>query len=91
MSKLGGKVAITGTASGIGHGNSAKAMSASLHCLDSLVCRLSSKPSPFPQDWCRDPAAEDIAKAALFFASDSTFINGHALVVEGGLTHGRRW
>ena len=35
---------------------------------------------------------EDIAKAALFLAGDdSTFINGHALVVDGGLTHGRRW
>ncbi len=35
---------------------------------------------------------EDIAKAALFLASDnSTFVNGHALVVDGGLTHGRRW
>ena len=35
---------------------------------------------------------EDIAKASLFLASDdSTFVNGHALVVDGGLTHGRRW
>jgi len=35
---------------------------------------------------------EDIAKAALFLASDdSTFVNGHALVVDGGLTRGRRW
>jgi NAD(P)-dependent dehydrogenase (short-subunit alcohol dehydrogenase family) len=32
---------------------------------------------------------EDIAKAALFLASDdSTFDYGHALVVDGGLTHG---
>ena len=35
---------------------------------------------------------EDIAKAALFLASDdSTFVNGHTLVVDGGLTNGRRW
>lgn len=35
---------------------------------------------------------EDIARAALFLASDeSTFVNGHNLVVDGGLTGGRHW
>ena len=35
---------------------------------------------------------EDIANAALFLASDrSEFINGHALVVDGGLTGGAGW
>jgi NAD(P)-dependent dehydrogenase (short-subunit alcohol dehydrogenase family) len=35
---------------------------------------------------------EDIAEAALWLASDeSTFVNGHALVVDGGLTSGRMW
>ena len=35
---------------------------------------------------------EDIAQAALWLASDdSTFVNGHALVVDGGLTGGRMW
>jgi len=35
---------------------------------------------------------EDIAHAAVFLASDeSTFINGHDLVVDGGLTGGRLW
>jgi NAD(P)-dependent dehydrogenase (short-subunit alcohol dehydrogenase family) len=35
---------------------------------------------------------EDIAQAALWLASDdSTFVNGHALVVDGGLIGGRRW
>ncbi|MBI2963131.1 MAG: glucose 1-dehydrogenase [Deltaproteobacteria bacterium] len=34
----------------------------------------------------------DIASAALFLASDdSAFVNGHALVVDGGLTTGRRF
>ena len=34
----------------------------------------------------------DIAHAAMFLASDdSTFINGHALVVDGGLSVGPRW
>jgi NAD(P)-dependent dehydrogenase (short-subunit alcohol dehydrogenase family) len=35
---------------------------------------------------------EDIAHAALFLASDeSTFINGHDLVVDGAITGGRNW
>jgi NAD(P)-dependent dehydrogenase (short-subunit alcohol dehydrogenase family) len=35
---------------------------------------------------------EDIANAALFLSSDAgSFVNGHALVVDGGLTGGRLW
>ncbi|MEZ5660853.1 MAG: glucose 1-dehydrogenase [Burkholderiaceae bacterium] len=35
---------------------------------------------------------EDIAQAALWLASDdSAFVNGHALIVDGGLTGGRQW
>ena len=34
----------------------------------------------------------DIAEAALWLASDdSAFVNGHAMVVDGGLTGGRMW
>jgi NAD(P)-dependent dehydrogenase (short-subunit alcohol dehydrogenase family) len=40
----------------------------------------------------RSGLPQDIAEAALWLASDaSTFVNGHALVVDGGLTTGRRW
>jgi NAD(P)-dependent dehydrogenase (short-subunit alcohol dehydrogenase family) len=40
----------------------------------------------------RSGLPEDIAQAALWLASDdSTFVNGHALVVDGGLIGGRSW
>jgi len=36
--------------------------------------------------------SEDIAQAALWLASDdSSFVNGHALVVDGGVAGGRMW
>jgi NAD(P)-dependent dehydrogenase (short-subunit alcohol dehydrogenase family) len=35
---------------------------------------------------------EDIARAALWLASEeSSFVNGHAMIVDGGLTGGRMW
>ena len=40
----------------------------------------------------RSGLPEDIANAALFLASgEAGFVNGHALVVDGGMTSGRRW
>jgi NAD(P)-dependent dehydrogenase (short-subunit alcohol dehydrogenase family) len=40
----------------------------------------------------RSGLPDDIARAALWLASDeSTFVTGHALVVDGGLTAGRPW
>ena len=47
-----------------------------------------AKDQPIP----RAGVVDDIAKAAIFLASDdSTFINGHDLVVDGGLVGGRLW
>ena len=47
-----------------------------------------AKNQPIP----RAGITDDIAHAAVFLASDdSTFINGHDLVVDGGLVGGRLW
>ena len=47
-----------------------------------------AKNQPIP----RAGIVDDIAKAAIFLASDdSTFINGHDLVVDGGIVGGRLW
>ena len=47
-----------------------------------------AKMQPIP----RAGLPEDIANAAVFLASDaSSFINGHNLVVDGGLVGGRQW
>jgi NAD(P)-dependent dehydrogenase (short-subunit alcohol dehydrogenase family) len=47
-----------------------------------------AKMQPIP----RAGLPDDIAHAALFLASDeSNFINGHDLVVDGGMIGGRPW
>ncbi len=47
-----------------------------------------SRMQPIP----RSGQPKDIAEAAVWLASDrSSFVNGHALVVDGGLTAGRGW
>jgi NAD(P)-dependent dehydrogenase (short-subunit alcohol dehydrogenase family) len=47
-----------------------------------------AKAQPIP----RAGITDDIANAAVFLASDqSTFINGHNLVVDGGMVGGRMW
>jgi NAD(P)-dependent dehydrogenase (short-subunit alcohol dehydrogenase family) len=52
------------------------------------IKKLLSKVQPIP----RAGLTEDIALAAVFLASDdSTFINGHNLVVDGGVSGGRLW
>ena len=47
---------------------------------------------PLMQPIRRSGLPEDIAQAALWLASDeASFVNGHALVVDGGLIGGRLW
>ena len=47
---------------------------------------------PLMQPIRRSGLPDDIAQAALWLASDeSSFVNGHALVVDGGLVGGRQW
>ncbi|MEE8172740.1 MAG: glucose 1-dehydrogenase [Alphaproteobacteria bacterium] len=65
-------------------GLSTSAADASVHKLDELF----RARQPIP----RSGLPEDIAHAAVFLASDeASFVNGHDLTVDGGLTGGRGW
>jgi NAD(P)-dependent dehydrogenase (short-subunit alcohol dehydrogenase family) len=56
------------------------------------VARMMRVPLAQMQPIRRAGLPDDIAHAALWLASDdSSFVNGHALVVDGGLTGGRGW
>ena len=56
-------------------------------CAEAVKAGL-AKLQPIP----RAGLPEDIANAAVFLAADaSSFINGHNLVVDGGLVGGRQW
>ncbi len=76
---------------GIATGIFAKALGLAPDKADSLAEGMKArmaKSQPIP----RAGLTDDIANAALFLASDeSSFINGHDLVVDGGMIGGRMW
>ena len=54
----------------------------------SVMREVSKTAQPIP----RAGLPDDIAQAAVFLASDeSSFVNGHDLVVDGAITGGRNW
>lgn len=76
---------------GIATGIFAKALGSSIADAENsveIVKQALAAMQPIP----RAGLPEDIAAAAVFLASDeSTFINGHNLVVDGGVIGGRKW
>ena len=76
---------------GIATGIFAKALGLAPDKADAFAEAMKSsmaKNQPIP----RAGTTDDIARAAVFLASDeSTFINGHDLVVDGGLVGGKMW
>jgi NAD(P)-dependent dehydrogenase (short-subunit alcohol dehydrogenase family) len=77
---FGASTGMSGASTGMSSGESAKTY-------DNLT-RLFEKAQPIR----RAGLPEDIAKAALWLASDdSGFVTGHALVVDGGMSAGQMW
>jgi NAD(P)-dependent dehydrogenase (short-subunit alcohol dehydrogenase family) len=76
---------------GIATGIFAKALGVAPDKADTFAATMKAfmaKNQPIP----RAGATDDIARAAVFLASDdSAFINGHDLVVDGGVAGGRMW
>jgi NAD(P)-dependent dehydrogenase (short-subunit alcohol dehydrogenase family) len=76
---------------GIATGIFAKALGVEANKADSYAedaKKMMATMQPIP----RGGTTDDIANAAVFLASDdSTFINGHDLVVDGGVVGGRMW
>jgi NAD(P)-dependent dehydrogenase (short-subunit alcohol dehydrogenase family) len=76
---------------GIATGIFAKALGVEANKADSYA-EAAAKNMAAMQPIPRAGRTDDIAKAAVFLASDdSTFINGHDLVVDGGVVGGRLW
>jgi NAD(P)-dependent dehydrogenase (short-subunit alcohol dehydrogenase family) len=76
---------------GIATGIFAKAMGSSVEEAEKSIELVKTSLAKF-QPMPRPGLPEDIASAAVFLASDeSTFVTGHNLVVDGGLTGGRAW
>ena len=69
---------------GKGYGLSAEAADRTVPLMKQVLAGM----QPLP----RAGLPDDIANAAAWLASDeSSFVNGHALVVDGGITGGRKW
>jgi NAD(P)-dependent dehydrogenase (short-subunit alcohol dehydrogenase family) len=75
---------IFGKGAGLSHGAADRAAERTANAFGAFV----AERQPIP----RAGLTEDVARAALYLASDaSSLVTGHDLVVDGGLAAGRRW
>jgi NAD(P)-dependent dehydrogenase (short-subunit alcohol dehydrogenase family) len=73
---------IFGKAAGLDESESDRRTQAARNVLETILPTFQASPNP--------GMAEDIARAALYLASDaSSFMNGHNLILDGGITAGR--